>query len=191
MNKLYQAAHEVQKFFRKKRWRFCIIGALAVIRWGEPRATKDVDLCLLTGFGKEEKVIGTLLDQFAARIPDALTFALNSRVVLCKASNGIPVDIALAAVPYEEQMIARASRFTFAPGISLVTASAEDLIALKAFADRGQDWPDIRGVVERQHGKLDWSYIVRELKSLLELKEDTTPLQRLDSIRREAEADED
>lgn len=187
MSDLYTAADEVQKFLRRKRWKFCIIGGLAVIRWGEPRATEDVDLCLLTGFGKEERIVTALLDEFEERIPDARSFALNNRVVLCKASNGISVDISLGGVPYEERVVARASKFTFARRISLVTASAEDLVVLKAFAGRDQDWVDVRGVVERQHNKLDWNYIVRELSSLCALKEDTSPIERLASIRSEAE----
>ena len=48
MNALYEAALEVQGFFQSRQWRFCIIGGLAVVRWGQPRATQDVDFCLLT-----------------------------------------------------------------------------------------------------------------------------------------------
>jgi hypothetical protein len=191
MNPLYPAAHEVQKFFRKKRWRFCIIGGLAVIRWGRMRATDDVDLCLLTGFGEEERVVTALLKEFKGRVADAHSFALRSRVVLCQASNGVAVDIALSGVPYEERIIERASKYNFAPRISLVTASAEDLIVLKAFAGRDGDWSDIRGVIERQHGKLDWDCIFRELAALCELKEDTGPLDRLTAIRDEEEQYED
>jgi hypothetical protein len=189
MNGLFEAAQEAQQFFRKKRWRFCIIGGLAVIRWGEPRATRDVDFSLLTGLGKEEKIIDGLLGQFAGRIPDARQFALQNRVVLCQASNGIALDVSLAWFPFEEQVIARASKYTFAPRVGLVTASAEDLIVLKAVADRDQDWVDIRGVIERQQDRLELDYILRELTMLCELKEDSSPLERLEVMRRQADQD--
>jgi hypothetical protein len=191
MNPLFPAANECQKFFRKKRWHFCIIGGLAVVRWGEPRATKDVDITLLTDLGKEEKYVDALLGQFKARIPDARQFALDKRVLLCRASNGVPVDISLAWFPYEQQVIARASKFKFAPRISLLTASAEDLIVLKAIANRGRDWDDIRGIIVRQRERLDWDYIVRELTALCELNEDTDPLPHLEALRREADADQE
>src|SRR4051794_34085174 len=122
MNALYAAAQEAQRVFRKKRWRFCIIGGLAVIRWGEPRATQDVDINLLTGFGKEEKFVTALLGMFPGRIPDAREFAFENRVLLCKASNGVALDISLGGFTYEEQVIARASKFKYAPGVSLTTA---------------------------------------------------------------------
>ena len=51
----------------------------------------------------------------------------------------------------------------FLPGVSLLTCSAEDLIVLKAFADRDQDWLDIEGILFRQKGLLDWDYILTEL----------------------------
>jgi hypothetical protein len=70
-----------------------------------------------------------------------------------------------------------------------VTASAEDLIVLKAVADRDQDWVDIRGVIERQQDRLELDYILRELTMLCELKEDSSPLERLEVMRRQADQD--
>ena len=66
------------------------IGGLAVLRWGEPRETIDVDVTLLTGFGGEEPYIQTLLAHYAARIPNAAAFALNRRVLLVRT---IPVSV--------------------------------------------------------------------------------------------------
>ena len=44
MNPIIPAAANLQEFFQKRKWRFCIIGGVAVLRWGEVRATKDVDV---------------------------------------------------------------------------------------------------------------------------------------------------
>ncbi len=49
MNALFTAAKEVCDFMQARRWKFCVIGGLAVHRWGEPRLTQDADLTLLTG----------------------------------------------------------------------------------------------------------------------------------------------
>lgn len=70
------AAGEVQEFCRTHRWPFCFIGVVAVQRWGEPRMTQDVDLTLLTGFGREEQYVDALLTQLQGRRPDARDFAL-------------------------------------------------------------------------------------------------------------------
>lgn len=181
------AAIEVQRFFRKKRWRFCIIGALAAIRWGVIRTTHDVDVNLLVKFGKEREIIAGLLEALPPRIDDALEFALRNRVVLCHAKNGIEVDISVAASGYEEKIVERATPYQFAPRRSLITTSAEDTIVLKAIADREQDWVDIQGILVRQYGKLDWDYINRELAQLCELKDDSGPLHQLDERRRKTQ----
>jgi hypothetical protein len=183
MNGLYTAALEVQDYFESRQWRFCIIGGLAVARWGQPRATQDVDVSLLTEFGSEAEYIDAILAHFDARLPDAAQFALQSRVVLANADNGVPLDIALAAFPYEEQVIDRATRFEFAPGVVLVTASAEDMLVLKAFSGRDQDWSDVQGIITRQSNSLDWEYALRELDNLCQLEGVTDPVDRLRALR--------
>ena len=65
---------------KKQKWRFCIIGSLAVYRWGEMRTTLDVDLTLFTGFGEEEKFADALITKFPVRKPDAREIALRQRV---------------------------------------------------------------------------------------------------------------
>jgi len=186
MNPIFEAALEVQQFIQQRRWRFCIIGGLALQRWGEPRGTVDVDLTLLTGFGTEEAFVGQLLSHFRPRRPDAAEFALRARVLLLHAANGVGVDIALAGSHFEEQVVSRATPFLFAPGVSLITCSAEDLVVLKAFAGRGQDWVDVEGILVRQGESLDWGYIVRQLRPLCELKDDPEILPRLEKLRKRA-----
>ena len=120
-----------------------------------------------------------LLDRFESRIPKAVNFALENRVLLINASNGVAIDISLAGLPFEQQMIEHATKFEYAPGCSLLTCSAEDLIVLKAFADRPVDWMDIEGVALRQKKPFDRKYIFDQLKPLCEAKEAPEILNRL------------
>jgi hypothetical protein len=64
----------------------------------------------------------------------------------------------------------------------LRTCSAEDLVVLKAFADRPQDWLDIEGVLVRQGRSLDRAQVIDELLPLLELKEELSPKTTLDKL---------
>jgi hypothetical protein len=93
MNPLFAAAKEVAEFMQARHWRFCVIGGLAVQRWGEPRLTNDADLVLLTEFVHDEEYVDTLLDHFRPRSERAREFALANRVLLLKAKNETPVDI--------------------------------------------------------------------------------------------------
>ena len=55
MIELVKAAQRIQRFLESREWRFCFIGGLAVLRWGEPQLTGDIDITLLTGFGGERE----------------------------------------------------------------------------------------------------------------------------------------
>lgn len=140
-------------------------------RWGDPRATQDADLTLLTGFGREEDFISELIGGFRPRHPNAAEFALKNRVLLLWASNDVPLDIALGAMPFEERTVVRASRWPITGDIGITTCCAEDLVVHKAFANRGQDWADIERILMRQIERLDIELIFKELRPLLQLKE--------------------
>src|SRR3954451_18006768 len=116
MNEIYAAAQEVQRYFDELGWPNCVIGGLAVIRWGRERTTVDADFSLLTGFGDEAELLDRISSRFHGRGPNEIAFALRNRVYRAFASNGVPVDIGLAAFPQEQQIIARAQPYEFATG---------------------------------------------------------------------------
>lgn len=187
MNEVIQAAAELQAICLTQEWQFCFIGGLALQRWSEPRETVDVDLSLFAGFGEEKQFTDVLLNHFEARISNAAHFAQERRVLLLRSSKGVGLDVALAALPYEALVIQRSSYFDYPPGVSLRTCSAEDLIVLKAFAGRSQDWVDVERIIVRQTAKLDWTYIREQLRPLAELKESLEILEKLEARRVEFE----
>ena len=187
MNEVIQAAFELQSVCQTQGWRFCFIGGLAQVRWGEPRETIDADLTLLTGFGGEELFVRTLLQHFEGRIADAESFALQRRVLLLRSRTGVGLDVSLGGLPYEELVVQRSTIFVYPPQAPLRTCSAEDLIVLKGFAGRGQDWVDIERVIVRQSGKLEWDYIRQQLQPLAELKGEPEILDQLERRRVEFE----
>lgn len=172
MTGLINLAADLQEFFAGKKWKFCFIGGLALQHWGEPRLTRDVDVTLLTGWDNEAAYIDALLERYRPRINDAKGFALRSRTLLLKSDDNIGIDIALAGLPFEETAIERACRIEYLPGIQLLICSPEDLMVMKAFANRPRDWLDIESIIERQ-GKaaLDWDYVLRQIEPLSAAKE--------------------
>lgn len=180
MNALIKLSLNIQEICEAHQWPFCIIGGVAIQHWGEPRFTKDVDLTVLTGFGGEEVIVGELLKHFQPRIPDAGVFALKSRVLLLHDSAGIGIDVALGALPFEEAAVRRATKIEVYPDTHLRLCTAEDLIVMKAFADRPLDWNDVKGIIIRQgKEKLDWRYVFEHLTPLAELKEQPDIITRL------------
>jgi hypothetical protein len=155
VNPLYAAGKEIFELLEMRGLEGCLIGGLAVARWGEPRLTHDIDLAVLAETGSEGKVVDILLQKFTPRLEDARDFALRNRVVLLRANSGVDIDIALGASSFDIESVRRATPFEFEAGCVLRTCAAEDLIIHKAFACRPQDVADIRGIVFRQFGKLD------------------------------------
>jgi hypothetical protein len=184
MTRLVRLAAELQSLLDSQSWKNCLIGGLVLQRWGEPRLTKDVDLTVLTGFGGEESVVDLLLARFAGRRPDTREFALQYRVLLIQSADGIGMDVALGALPFEERAMERASDFEFLPDCRLRTCSAEDFVVMKAFANRERDWLDVETVLIRQGLQLNWKQIMAELEPLSELKESPAIPERLAHLRR-------
>jgi hypothetical protein len=180
---LIHAVAELQAVCEAEQWKYCFIGGLAVLRWGEPRETIDVGLTVVTGFAGEGRYIDALISRFEPRRSDAAAFARTSRVLLLRASSGVGLDIALGGLPFEEAAVARSSPFRFPPDVDLRTCSAEDLIVMKAFADRPKDWLDVEGILIRHGRALDWRLIVAELAPLAELKDSPEIVGRLERLR--------
>ena len=172
MTAIVEAAREILDWLDAAGWRACVIGGLAVQRWGEPRLTQDVDLTVLVGLGDEARFIDGVLGRFDGRRPDARLFALTYRVLLVRASVGVPLDMALGSTQFEVDSVDRSSNWEIEPGRVIRTCSAEDLVVHKLIAGRPRDVADVESIVARQLGHLDSERVRRTLAAFAELKED-------------------
>ncbi len=111
MNAILRAAVELQDFLHQHKWSFCFIGGIAVLRWGKPRATQDVDASLFVTAGKERETIDAVLKRFPARVSNADQFAIESRVILAQSTDGVAYDIAFAAQLDLKKRSSTAQRF--------------------------------------------------------------------------------
>ena len=178
-NNILQAAVMLGSYLETSKFSYCLIEGVAHQRWGEPRQTADVDAVLFTDFGNETQFAELLIEQFASRIENPLPFAIQNRIVLLETEDGIGIDISFGGMPYERDMIARASDWDIPGHGMLRTCSAEDLVVLKSFASRPQDWIDVEKVIIRQGAKLDRELISKELQPLVDLKEEPEIMDRL------------
>lgn len=152
---LVEAADELLRFLRANGRTACLIGGFVVSRWGEPRATKDVDATVLVEFKEEAAVLKLLLSHFESRDPDPVPRAELGRLALLRASNGVDLDISFAAFPFEVEVLERASDWQVTPDLALRTCSAEDLVLYKLVAARLIDLHDVQSVVSRMGTRLD------------------------------------
>jgi hypothetical protein len=179
---LWKSAIELQRYLRSCHYEFCFIGGIAVQRWGEPRVTKDLDVTLITTFGQERPVIESLLKRYQSRQDDPVNFAIQFRILLLQDLLNTPIDLSLGGLDYEHRAVKRSSLWGPTGEANIQTCSSEDLVVLKAFASRPQDWIDVEKVIIRQGSKLDRELIEQELTPLAELKEEPEILRQLSQL---------
>ena len=146
MNEQERAAWELHVFLTRLGVPYAIIGGLAVRQWGEPRFTQDVDVTAMLPLEDPVPILREIAAHFSPRLPDAVDFARRTRVLLVRASNGVPLDISMGLPGYEEEVMARAVDWELGPGKVGRLGSAGDLIIHRAVAGRPQDLRDIEGV---------------------------------------------
>lgn len=182
INSILQVAVEVGQRLELLKVPYCFIGGVAYQRWGEPRQTVDVDATLFVGFGNESAVVDELLSFYTARMDGARDFAIENRILLLKSDRGTGIDLSLGGLPFEQRLVDRSVRWEIPRHGTIRICSAEDLVVLKAFASRPQDWIDVEKVIIRQGSRLNRQLILEELQPLAELKEEPEILTRLEQL---------
>jgi hypothetical protein len=151
------------------RWgRWYVFGAQAVILYGVPRLSADVDVTLALEPDAPDRFVADMAAAgFGLRIDDS-DFVRRTRVLpFIHTSTGMPVDVVLAGSGLEDEFLARA-RQTDVDGMVLPVIDLADLIVAKVLAGRPKDIDDA-GALWRLHGRtVDADRIRRTLRLLEE-----------------------
>ena len=127
---------------------YMVIGGQAVLLYGEPRATKDIDITL--GIGIED--LGRVFDAAGAAklrllVARAEEFARRTMVVPARDDgSGIRVDFILSFSDFERQAIGRARRVRIGRR-AVRFARLEDLVIHKMIAGRPRDIEDVESIL--------------------------------------------
>lgn len=155
------ALQSLHRWLEDNKIPYTIIGGVAVSLIAQPRATQDIDACVWL----ESEDLSALLESgqkydYVPRITDVLSFAKRARVLLLEhETTGTKADISMASLPFEREMISRAS-IVRAGDVELRIPRAEDLIVLKAVAHRPRDIADIESILTT-HDDLDLNWIIQ------------------------------
>lgn len=164
-----------------------VVGGVAASLLGKPRLTGDVDVVIWI----DESAVASLVAagrafDIAPRVSDAVSFARRSRMLLLRHEpSAIDLDVSLGALPFEEEMIARACRRRI-HGLLIPLPTPEDLIVMKAIAHRPRDVADIESVLEANPA-IDVTRtlgIVRDFATALDAPDLVSDLERLLSARK-------
>ncbi len=143
---------------------YMIVGGQAVLVYGEPRLTRDIDITLGVDSDHWRDIV-EMIESLGWRleVKDPESFVRDTMVLpALDPESGVRIDFIFSNSSYELQALERA-RPTSVEGESIRFASVEDLVILKTVAGRPRDMEDVRGVMAR-HPNADRKYILKWLK---------------------------
>jgi hypothetical protein len=162
---------------------YMFIGGQAVLLYGAPRLTRDIDVSL--GVGPER--LSELLEWvrgsgWQVLVETPAEFVGKTMVLPClEPVGGVRINLIFSFSTYEQQALKRAPRVPLG-GAEVCFASLEDLIIHKVLAARPRDLGDLRIVVLKNR-TFDLEYVHRWLREF-----DTSlgerSLERFENVRR-------
>ena len=143
---------------------YMVIGGQAVLVYGEPRLTRDIDITLgidVNGLGEIKKITEAM--GLKILVKKEREFVERNMVLpTIDEESGIRVDFIFSFSPYERKAIERAKDIKL--GRTLVRfASLEDVVIHKVFAGRARDLEDVKSILFK-NPKYDSVYIEKWLK---------------------------
>ncbi len=173
---------DLLKWWRKCKVKGVVIGGLAVAFQGFARTTLDVDAIILLDEPRWQAFLdGGEQFSFHSRIPDPLAFAHEARIFLLNhETSGVDIDLSIGQLEYEKTAIRRADKVKVGK-LTVPMATVEDLVVLKALANRPRDLIDIEGLLDAT-GDFDIAYVrerLEEFAAIMDLPDLAAPLEKL------------
>jgi len=141
-----------------------IIGGQAVLLYGEPRLTRDIDITLGITPDRLPDILSVIKEISLNVLPEnPQSFVEKTMVLPCAdGESGIRVDLIFSFSPYERAAIQRARNVSM-DGQDVSFASPDDVLILKMVAGRPRDLEDVKSILIR-NPELDLVWIRRWLR---------------------------
>ena len=143
---------------------YMIIGGQAVLLYGEPRLTRDIDVTLGFDTDRLNQLLAILQEIPLKPIPEDIESFVKQTMVLpaLDETTGIRVDFIFSFTPYETGAIKRAKDINILKQ-KVYFASVEDVVIHKIFAGRPRDLEDVRTILLK-NPDIDIKYVRDWLK---------------------------
>jgi len=151
---------------------YMIIGGQAVLLYGRPRLTRDIDITLGVDTDKLASIEG-VCEKLKLRIlvEDAKDFAQDTKVLPTEEPHSkVRVDFIFSFTPYEAQAIKNAKKVLM-DDYPVKFASCEDLIIHKMVAGRAIDEEDVASILAKNRDTIDFKYIEKWLSEFAKMAE--------------------
>ena len=168
---LEQEYKRVITFLNNQELNYLVIGGIAVSVIGEPRETKDIDLCIfikrtdVADFLGKAETKGYIVDRdnMVKRVRETGTFNIMD--------GKVRIDFLVASHKFEKSAFKRKIEIEM-QGVKAYYPAPEDLMLLKIVAGRLRDLADAERIAIRYFGKLDKEYLLNWAMKLSDEAED-------------------
>lgn len=163
-----EAVAAVARVLRRQNVSWYLLGAQAVIYWGRPRLSADVDVSVSFPLDRVSDLAAALAEEgFRPLVEDVDEFVARTRVLpLGHEGTGMPIDMIFGGPGLEDEFRERAIPVAIG-GETVPIITPEDLLVTKILAGRPKDIEDARGLIAVRGAALDLER-VRSLLGLLE-----------------------
>lgn len=163
---------KIAQLLDQRKIPYMIIGGQAVLLYGRPRLTRDIDITLgldTDKFTSVEQVCKKLKLRPLAENPRE--FAHETKVLPAEDPDSkIRVDFIFSFTPYEAQAIANAKQVLI-DDYPVRFASCEDVIIHKMVAGRAIDEEDVKAILAKNKGAMDLTHIEKWLSEFDKISE--------------------
>lgn len=127
---------------------YMVIGGQAVLMYGEPRFTKDIDITLGVNIDRLKDILAISEDLHLKVLPkDIEEFVTKTMVLpLIDDVSGLRVDFIFSFTDFETEAIKNVTKFNISD-VPVNFASVEDVIILKLYAGRERDIEDVKSII--------------------------------------------
>ena len=146
---------------------YMVIGGQAVLLYGEPRLTKDIDVTVGVGLEEYQTILHLVEELLLDPLVETEEFTQKTMVLPCQdRKTGIRVDLIFSHSPYERQAMERVQKVTL-DGVDVCFAGTEDIVIHKIIAGRPRDLEDVESIIHK-NSEMDREYIEDWLKKFSE-----------------------
>jgi len=162
---------------------YMIIGGQAVLIYGRPRLTRDIDITLGIDTDKFESVEGVCKKlKLRILVENPKDFARETKVLPAEEPDSkVRIDFIFSFTPYEEQAIKSAKQILI-DDYPVKFASCEDIIIHKMVAGRAIDEEDVKSILAKNENAVDIEYVNKWLSEFGKIAEHEGILERFNSV---------
>ena len=151
---------------KKRGISHAITGAAAMAVHGYVRATRDIEILVMTPGMRLPEVFESIRNQGFDGDDQALIQSIRDRYMAVLESEALDVEVLVPAIPYHRQVLDRASEVEIR-GTMVPVVTVEDLIVLKLLWSRTKDIADVEALVSVAWDVIDASYVEESLLDIV------------------------